>query len=74
MAFQAIGNILRSPNMLEIFREHGVDVDHPELCALQAKIYRSKTAKEIQIAGGGAKYIIFDSLCLWEGKEAVSNF
>lgn len=72
MAFQAIGDILRSPNMLEIFREHGVDVDHPELCALQAKIYRSKTAKEIQIAGGGAKYIMFDSLCLWEGKKKLS--
>ena len=72
MAFQAIGNILRSPNMLEIFREHGVDVDHPELCALQAKIYRSKTAKEIQIAGGGAKYIMFDSLCLWEGQKKLS--
>ena len=72
MAFQSIGDILRSPNMLEIFREHGVDVDHPELCALQAKIYRSKTAKEIQIAGGGAKYIMFDSLCLWEGKKKLS--
>lgn len=72
MAFQAIGDILRSPNMLGIFREHGVDVDHPELCALQAKIYRSKTAKEIQIAGGGAKYIMFDSLCLWEGKKKLS--
>lgn len=72
MAFQAMGDILRSPNMLEIFREHGVDVDHPELCALQAKIYRSKTAKEIQIAGGGAKYIMFDSLCLWEGKKKLS--
>ena len=72
MVFQAIGDILRNPNMLEIFREHGVDVDHPELCALQAKIYRSKTAKEIQIAGGGAKYIMFDSLCLWEGKKKLS--
>lgn len=72
MAFQSIGDILRSPNMLEIFREHGVDVDHPELCALQAKIYRSKSNKEIQIAGGGAKYIMFDSLCLWEGKKKLS--
>ena len=72
MVFQAIGDILRNPNMLEIFREHGVDVDHPELCALQAKIYRSKTAKEIQIAGGGAKYIMFDSLCLLEGKKKLS--
>ena len=67
MAFQSIGNILANPRMLDIFREHGVDVDHPKLCKLQADIYRSKSNKEIQLAGGGAKYIMFDSLCLWEG-------
>lgn len=39
MAFKTIGNILNNPKALEIFREHGVDVDHPELCTLQAKIY-----------------------------------
>ena len=72
MAFKTIGNILNNPKALEIFREHGVDVDHPELCAMQAKIYRSRTLKEIQIAGGGAKYIMFDSLCLWEGKKKLS--
>lgn len=73
MTFQTIGDILRSPDMLDIFREHGVDVDHPELCKMQADIYRSRTAKEIQIAGGGAKYIMFDSLCLWEGKTKLSS-
>ena len=72
MAFKTVGNILNNPKALEIFREHGVDVDHPELCAMQAKIYRSRTLKEIQIAGGGAKYIMFDSLCLWEGKKKLS--
>lgn len=59
--------------MVSIFREHGVDVDHPEICEMQAKIHRSKIAKEIQIAGGGAKYIVFDSLCLWEGKKKLSS-
>ena len=39
---------------------------------MQAKIYRERSNKEIQIAGGGAKYIMFDSLCLWEGKEKLS--
>ena len=72
MAFKTIGNILNNPKALEIFREHGVDVDHPELCAMQAKIYRERSNKEIQIAGGGAKYIMFDSLCLWEGKKKLS--
>lgn len=72
MALQAIGDILRSKDMLDIFREHGVDVVHPELCQLQANIYKSKTNKEMQIAGGGAKYIMFDSLCLWEGKKRLS--
>lgn len=72
MAFQSIGDILRSPDMLEIFRAHGVDVDHPKLCKMRADIYRSRTAKEIQIAGGGAQYIMFDSLCLWEGKKKLS--
>ena len=37
MAFKSIRNILNNPKALDIFREHGVDVDHPELCALQAK-------------------------------------
>ena len=72
MTFKSIGNILNNPKALEIFREHGVDVDHPELCAMQAKIYRERSNKEIQIAGGGAKYIMFDSLCLWEGKKKLS--
>lgn len=73
MALQAIGNILANPKMLDIFRQHGVDVDHPALCKMQAHIYKSKTAKEIQIAGGGAKYIVFDSLSLWEGKKKLSS-
>ena len=72
MAFKTIGNVLNNPKALEIFHEHGVDVDHPELCAMQAKIYRERSNKEIQIAGGGAKYIMFDSLCLWEGKKKLS--
>ena len=72
MTFKTIGNILNNPKALEIFREHGVDVDHPELCAMQAKIYRERSNKEIQIAGGGAKYIMFDSLCLWESKKKLS--
>lgn len=72
MAIKTIGNILNNPKALEIFRENGVDVDHPELCAMQAKIYRERSNKEIQIAGGGAKYIMFDSLCLWEGKKKLS--
>lgn len=74
MVLMNIGSVIQNDkHLMDLFREHGVDVDHQKLVKQQAQAYREHIMRKIQIAGGGAKYVYFDSLCLWEGKQRISS-
>lgn len=63
---------LDNEKMMDIFREHGVDVDHPELALQRSKVSKEHIERQIIIHGGGAKFLYFDSMSLWEGKQRIN--
>lgn len=64
---------LDNNRMMDIFREHGVDVDHPELALQRSRVSKEHIERRIIIAGGGAKLLYYDAMCLWEGKQRINS-